>query len=72
MEILQPIVHETVWGGKKLAAFVETDCQKIGHLYGVIDTKKMRSKFLTGPYKGRTIHEWFLDNRDRYGPRELP
>lgn len=67
MEILQPIVHETVWGGKKLAAFVETDCQKIGHLYGVIDTKKMRSKFLTGPYKGRTIHEWFLDNRDRYG-----
>lgn len=67
MQILQPIVHETVWGGAKLAAFVETDCRKIGHLYGVIDTMKMRSKFLTGPYRGRTIHEWFVDNRNRYG-----
>lgn len=67
MQILQPIVHETVWGGAKLAAFVETDCRKIGHLYGVIDTPKMRSKFLTGPYQGRTIHDWFLDNRNRYG-----
>ena len=67
MQILQPIIHETVWGGAKLAAFVETDCRKIGHLYGVIDTMKMRSKFLTGPYRGRTIHEWFVDNRNRYG-----
>ena len=67
MQILQPIVHETVWGGAKLASFVETDCRKIGHLYGVIDTPKMRSKFLTGPYRGRTIHDWFIDNRDRYG-----
>ena len=41
MQILEPIVHETVWGGTKLASFVETDCRKIGHLYGVIDTKKM-------------------------------
>ena len=67
MQILQPIIHETVWGGAKLAAFVETDCRKIGHLYGVIDTPKMRSKFLTGPYQGRTIHDWFIENRDRYG-----
>lgn len=41
MQILEPIVHETVWGGTKLASFVETDCRKIGHLYGVIDTKKI-------------------------------
>jgi len=67
MHILQPIVHETVWGGAKLATFVETDCRKIGHLYGVIDTKKMCSKFLSGSYKGRTIHDWFLENRERYG-----
>lgn len=67
MQILEPIVHETVWGGTKLASFVETDCRKIGHLYGVIDTKKMCSKFLTGSYQGKTIHEWFLDNRERYG-----
>lgn len=75
MGILEPIVHETVWGGEKLAAFVKTDCRKIGHLYGVIDTKKMCSKFLTGPYKGRTIHDWFIDNREKYGLKnfeELP
>ena len=48
MQILEPIVHETVWGGTKLASFVETDCRKIGHLYGVIDTKKMCAQLLTG------------------------
>lgn len=67
MQILEPIVHETVWGGEKLAAYVKTDCRKIGHLYGVIDTPKMCSKFLTGAYKGRTIHDWFMDHREQYG-----
>lgn len=75
MQILKPIVHETVWGGKKLAKFVQTDCNNIGHLYAVIDTKAMCSTFLTGPYAGKTIHEWFEDNKERFGLaryRELP
>lgn len=67
MQILKPIVHETVWGGEKLARFVETECRKIGHLYSVIDTRAMCSTFLTGPMAGRTIHEWFEENKEAYG-----
>lgn len=67
MQILEPIVHETVWGGSKLAAYVKTDCRKIGHLYSVIDTKSMRSQFASGDWFGKTIHDWFEANKARYG-----
>lgn len=44
MQIIKPIVHETVWGGEKLTPVSGSDCKKIGHLYSCIDTKKMCSE----------------------------
>lgn len=67
MQIIKPIVHETVWGGEKLIPFSGSDCKKIGHLYSCIDTKKMRSEIRSGSYAGKTIHDWFVDNREKYG-----
>ena len=67
MQIIKPIVHETVWGGEKLTPFSGSDCKKIGHLYSCIDTKKMRSEIRSGSYAGKTIHDWFMDNREKYG-----
>ena len=67
MQIIKPIVHETVWGGEKLTPVSGSDCKKIGHLYSCIDTKKMCSEISWGTYAGKTIHDWFIDNRDKYG-----
>lgn len=67
MFVLKPIVHETVWGGKRLTPFSGSSCEKIGHLYSAIDNAKMSNTIATGEYAGRTLHEWFVDNRTRYG-----
>ena len=66
MQILAPIVHETVWGGKKLTPYSGSDCQKIGHLYSCIDTANLKSSIVWGSFAGKTIHDWFLANRTKY------
>lgn len=75
MQVLKPIVHETIWGGNKLTPYSGSDCQKIGHLYSAIDTEQFRNEIITGPNKGKNLHEWFLENRAKYGLKkyvELP
>lgn len=67
MQILKPIVHETIWGGSKLTPFSGSDCQKIGHLYSAIDTEEFKSEIISGIDKGKNLHEWFLENRKKYG-----
>lgn len=68
MEILRPIVHETVWGGSRLQEFVSNNCKnKIGHLYSCIDTNSMQSVIVHGKYKGKSVNEWFCDNKKKYG-----
>ncbi len=67
MQILKPIVHETIWGGSKLTSYSGSDCQKIGHLYSAIDTEEFKNEIIYGKDKGKNIHEWFIENRDKYG-----
>ncbi|MDR1123672.1 MAG: class I mannose-6-phosphate isomerase [Elusimicrobiota bacterium] len=67
MHILKPIVHETIWGGEKLTPFSGSGCTKIGHLYSAIDTEEFRNEIISGAYKGKNLHQWFLENRDKYG-----
>ncbi len=67
MQILKPIVHETIWGGSKLTPFSGSDCQKIGHLYSAIDTDEFRNQIIYGKDKGKNLHDWFMENRTRYG-----
>ena len=67
MQILKPIVHETVWGGKKLTPYSNSDCEKIGHLYSCIDTKSFKSEIISGSFEGKNVHDWFIENRVKYG-----
>lgn len=67
MQILKPIVHETIWGGSKLTAFSGSDCKKIGHLYSAIDTDEFRNEIIYGKDKGKNLHQWFMENRATYG-----
>lgn len=67
MQVLKPIVHETIWGGSKLTPYSGSDCRSIGHLYAVTDGGTMVSEIVHGPDAGKTIHQWFIENRARYG-----
>lgn len=63
MQILQPIVHETVWGGSFLQPFSYSESESIGHLYNIIDSDQFNNKIIQGTYEGETLHDWFLDNK---------
>ena len=67
MQILKPIVHETIWGGSKLTPYSGSGCAKIGHLYSAIDTEEYRNEIIYGEDKGKNLHEWFMANRKKYG-----
>lgn len=67
MQILKPIVHETIWGGSKLTPYSGSTCTKIGHLYSAIDTAEFCNEILVGTDAGKNLHEWFVENRARYG-----
>ena len=67
MQILKPIVHETIWGGKKLTPYSGSRSTQIGHLYAAIDTEEFRNEIIWGADKGKNLHQWFLENRKRYG-----
>lgn len=67
MQILKPIVHETIWGGSKLTPYSGSDCLSIGHLYSAIDTAEFNNLIINGSYAGKTLHEWFEDNKKQYG-----
>lgn len=72
MQILKLIVHETIWGGAKLTPYSGSNCHKIGHLYSAIDTEEFKNEIIYGPDKGKNIHEWFMENRDKYGLSKYP
>ena len=70
MLILKTEVHETIWGGKKLTPFSNTACEKIGHLYSVNCNKNESNIILNGKYAGKTLNEYFDQNKARYGLEE--
>ena len=72
MQILKPIVHETIWGGTKLTPFSGGNCTKIGHLYSAIDTEEFRNEIIWGSAKGKNLHQWFEENKAKYGLEKYP
>ncbi len=70
MIILKPVVHETIWGGKKLMPFADTKCERIGHLYSVNCNAKETNTILNGAYAGKTLNEYFDENKSRFGLEE--
>ena len=67
MQVLRPIAHRTIWGGSKLTPYSGSNCRSIGHLYAFIDGGTMVSEIVGGPDAGKTIHQWFIENRAAYG-----
>lgn len=57
MLVLEPIVHETIWGGPRLAPLVATGETQIGHLYSVYARKDLSNKILNGANAGKNLQE---------------
>lgn len=61
MLILEPIIHETVWGNNILSEDYCQDCQNIGHLYSC-DPQKNGSIIKNGDNKGKSLYDYLLEN----------
>lgn len=70
MLVLQTKVHETIWGGKKLTPYSNSNCEKIGHLYSINCNDHETNLILNGAYKGMTLNEYFSINKSKYGLEE--
>lgn len=70
MLILKTVVHETIWGGKKLTPLSGSTCEKIGHLYSVNCNAHETNMILNGEYQGQTLNDFFSANKSRYGLEE--
>lgn len=68
MLILETIVHETIWGGDRLAPYTDKKYLKnIGHLYSLVSNEKFESKILNGKYKNKLFKKYFDENKVKFG-----
>lgn len=67
MLVLEPISHETIWGGEKLLPFAAEKHSKLGHLYSLVSNGEFESRILNGKYKGKTFKEYFENNKTKFG-----
>ncbi len=67
MIILKPIADERVWGGSRLKPLLNEEHERIGHLYSCISNHDLVTEIMNGRYKGKTIEDYFVDNKDRLG-----
>ena len=61
MHVLKPVIHETIWGGRRLCP---TDGRAIGHLYSVVDGA-VSNELYDGSYVN--FHAYFEAVKDRCG-----
>lgn len=59
MLVLEPICHETIWGGPRIAKFADVSGQKVGHLYSVFCREGISNHILNGRWKGKLLNDVF-------------
>lgn len=59
MIVLEPICHETIWGGPRIAKLADVSSEKIGHLYSVFCRENMSNRILNGQWSGMYLNDVF-------------
>lgn len=59
MLMLNTYVHETIWGGKRLAEIAGIESEKVGHLYSLCCEPELETLIANGPYKGQNFQAYF-------------
>src|SRR2546430_1127950 len=63
----EPIFLERIWGGQKLAALFGKKLpadKRIGESWEIVDRPEAQSVVANGPLKGKTLHEFWSQNRN--------
>lgn len=61
MLILQPMIHETIWGGDLLSSYYDSKYQRIGHLYSCCPMPGHSNMIANGKYQGRYLYDYLSD-----------
>jgi mannose-6-phosphate isomerase len=64
--LFKPIFQERIWGGRKLAELFGKDLpagKHIGESWEIVDRPEAQSVVAKGLFKGRTLHELWIQNR---------
>lgn len=67
MLILKPYAHITIWGGNRLAKYIDDGIDNIGHLYTVRGNNGDSNLILNGSDKGTTLYDYFVRNKTEWG-----
>lgn len=67
MLILKRIVHNTIWGGSKIASRTGVEGDRIGHLYSLYCRKDVSNEILNGEWCGRCLNDVFPLFKDEMG-----
>ncbi len=70
MILLEPVIHETVWGGDRLNHYVKRKDVKTGHLYLVNGHRGLSNKVLNGVYAGAGLDQIFPMEKGNWGMNE--
>lgn len=72
MLVLQPMFHETIWGGPRLSRFTEAKGDSIGHFYTCYCREGISNVILNGEHKGKHLNEVFPLWKKDVGMEEYP
>jgi len=70
MYILEPMAHNTIWGGKKLNRYLPGNCGRVGHLYLINGHKEMSNIIVNGPDRGKTLRDVFDEKNWEWGMKD--
>ena len=67
MLVLQPIAHETIWGGSRIYELTGFGGSSTGHLYSVYCREGVSNIILNGQHAGKTLNEVFPSFKQKAG-----
>ena len=70
MYVLEPIMHETIWGGQKLRGLYKNDCKRVGHLYSLYCRENTSNRVLNGASKNEFFNTVFNSIKHRFNLRQ--
>ena len=70
MIILEPVIHETVWGGNRLNSYIKGKDGKTGHLYLANGHKDLSNRVLNGVHAGAALDQIFSIEKKNWGMEE--
>lgn len=59
MLVLEPICHETIWGGPRISRIAGVSSKKIGHLYSVFCREGISNRIMNGKWKNLCLNDAF-------------